>query len=174
MPPFFRRVCLSLVLLLAADSLGAAVLYSINGTIQTAAPDSPLQVNDTFLGSLEFSASENALADNILTFDEADVAIQLTLNFAGIVLSENDDPANSFPAVYLGDQLGIDFFSPLGDSYPEGSFLQIYPDNTLLYSLNGVDEFEGTLAVTQAVPESSILLSSFGGFFFLILARRRS
>jgi len=149
---------------------GASLI--IAGTITTAASGGLLNPGDTFSGRIDYTATPAAASDQLLLLDELGADIRMSLDFAGTALTELSDPANSFPAIHLGDNPGIDFFAPLPSS-PSGSFLQLYPDGSLVYSLDGSSEFEGTYTALNSVPEPNLMLSITCGMAWIILLRKR-
>ncbi|MEP4079072.1 hypothetical protein [Haloferula sp.] len=157
--------------LFCLSRLPAATLM-IDGSISTADSGGILAQGDTFGGTLSFSGPESAFMDDVLFSNEEGVTIELSLEFAGVSLVGDDDVAAAFPALYLSGQPTIDFMAAL-PGFPAGSYLQLYPDGSLIYSLDGSNEFEGVYASSPSVPEPSIPVCLFSGIAWLALIRNR-
>ena len=106
-----------------------------------------------------------------------DAQIKVTFDFLNNTYTEEDDLDISSPRLYFsgGSLTGIYFRTDLTkSSYPDGSFIIFYPDQSLEYSLDASSEFSGSYTIqnNMIIPETKAT-TLLGVSATLIIFRRR-
>ena len=140
------------------SAVGQTATFILDLSIDEVDPLFGTSLDDDFtlIGSYEQSAL-TGIGMETLDVSDLSAGIELTFDFLGNVYTAADDPAIASPTFYFENGVFSGLFYRISlekSSYSEDSFMILYRDQSLQYSLDGAGEYAGSYRIRSvSIPE---------------------